>query len=191
MKMKHSLARMIASALILAAFAMPAGAVSMDKTSSMKDSCEAALGADIVQMAGYLPDVSREKYCDSFPSSGRIILSFDLATSRLRELPIELRIVRAGPGERDDSSSRDIAHVEPRLYPRGALTLEREITEDGAYVALVTAIEPNGERKTARFAFTVGSTLWSYAPVALGAALILGALVVYWRHSPKKIAPSR
>jgi len=190
MEMKHSPARMIASALILAAFAPPAGAVSMDKTSSMKDSCEAALGADTVQMAGYLPDVSREKYCDWFPSSGRIILSFDLATPRLRELPIELRIVRAGAEDVDDPS-RDIAHVEPRTYPSGALTLEREITEDGAYVALVAAIEPTGERKTARFAFTVGSTLRSYAPIALGAALILGALIVYWRHSPKKIAPSR
>jgi hypothetical protein len=176
---------MIASALILAAFAAPARAVSMDKTSSMKDSCEAALGADIVQMAGYLPDVSREKYCDAFPSSGRIILSFDLATPRLRELPIEVRILRAGD-DASDLSSRTVAHIEPRTYPRGALTLEREFSEDGAYVALITAIEPTGERKTARFAFTVGSTLWSYAPVALGAMLIFGALYVYWRHSSKK-----
>ncbi|MGE0195560.1 MAG: hypothetical protein AB7P48_08045, partial [Methylocystis sp.] len=86
-------------------------------------------------------------------------------------------------------SSRTVAYVEAKTYPRGALTLEREFAEDGAYVALVTVTEPTGERKTARFAFTVGATLWSYVPVALGATLIFGALFVYWRHSPKKRAP--
>jgi len=59
---------MIASALILASFAYfvraPAHAASMDKTSSMKDSCDSAL----VQMAGDLPDVSRENYCDALAS---------------------------------------------------------------------------------------------------------------------------
>lgn len=188
MTTKHSLACMLASAVVLAATATPARAVSMDKTSSVKDYCEATLGADIIQMAGYLPDVSRERYCDAFPSSGRIIFSFDLTTPRLRDLPIELRIIRAGADDSSNLSSRTVAYVEPKTYPRGALTLEREFAEDGSYLALVTAIEPTGERKTARFAFTVGATLWSYAPVALGATLILGALFVYWRHSPKKPA---
>ncbi|CCJ05995.1 Hypothetical protein BN69_0544 [Methylocystis sp. SC2] len=59
---------MIVSALILASFACfiraSARAMSMDKISSMQESCDWAL----VQMAGDLPDVSRENNCEALAS---------------------------------------------------------------------------------------------------------------------------
>lgn len=178
--------RIVCAALVVLLAAAPAAlATSMDKTSSMKDYCAAGIGADAVQMWAYLVNAPRHQYCEEIPAAGRIILTFDLLADRLRELPIEARIIRAPLTPLDEETDLEpltVASVAPQAYPRGALMVEHDFKESGLYIALVTATEPTGERKTARFNFTVGPTLYSYLPIVLGAALIAGLVVVYWRH---------
>lgn len=178
-----------APALFLAAaftlfLAVPACAVSMDKSSSAKDVCTLFLGADEIQFAGYQPDFSRDKYCDDFPSAGRIIFSFDFVTPALREAAVELRILRGAPppGEETGPSQQTEVFLPPKVYQNGVFTFEHDFKESGAFTGVVTATLAGGERKSARFGFTVGRSLYSYLPLVLGGVLIAGALFVYWRH---------
>lgn len=183
-------ARIVGAALLaLLTATAPAGAVSMDKSSSTKDRCEIMLGGDAIQIGGYLPDVSRDRYCADFPATGRVILSFDLVAPRLRDLPIEVRIIRdplTPLAEDADLDPLTVAYLAPRAYPSGTFTLDHVFRESGHYIGLVTIVEATGERRSARFAFSVGQTLLSFAPMLLGGALIAGLLFVYWRHSASK-----
>ena len=71
----------------------PALAISMDKSASPKE-CAVMFGKDAVEISGYQPDASDEKYCDAFPSAGKIIFVFDLTAPAMRYLPVEIRIIK-------------------------------------------------------------------------------------------------
>lgn len=182
------LARLGCATIVALCMATPAArAISMDKTSSMRDYCQAFLGADAVQMWGYLPDAPSHQYCEEIPAAGPAILTFDLLTPALRELPIEVRIVRAPITPINDDTDLApiaVAHLDARLYPAGVITVSHDFTESGVYLALVTSLEPStGERKTARFSFNVGRSWVSFLPILLGAVFIAGLVAAYWRHA--------
>lgn len=169
--------------------AAPARAVSMDKSSSAKDFCTLRLGSDEIQFAADQPDFSHDKYCEEFPSAGRIIFAFDLVAPGLRDTPIELRILRDPLTPLDEAaelSSLTVAHLPPKVYKTGTFTFEHDFEANGRFIGLVTAISATGERRSAQFKFTVGRTLFSYVPIALGGALILGLLFVYWKHGARR-----
>ena len=63
-------------------------AISMDKSSTIRDQCELSIGPDLISVVAYMPDRSRDRFCDEFPAAGRIILTVDLVAERLREFPI-------------------------------------------------------------------------------------------------------
>jgi hypothetical protein len=171
---------------LLLAAASPALAVSMDKSSSTRDLCAVRVGAGAIQISGYQPDYSQDKYCEEFPSPGKTILVFDLESPSMRERPIEVRIVKDGLGSRSegvDLAARTEAYIAPRTYPSGTLTLEHDFTENGRFIILMTLTKPNGDKETAQFKFAVGQTLLHYAPVALGGFLIASMLFLFWKHS--------
>lgn len=174
---------------LLAASSSPALAVSMDKSSSSKDVCAVSLGADRIEVSAYLPDFSRDKYCAELPSTGRAILAFDLGAQSLRETPIEIRIVRgdflAAAGE-DGLERATVAYSAPRLYKGGTIAFEREFKESGRFAALLTALPGGAAAQAARFEFTVGRTPLHYAPPLLGAVLIGGLLLAYWKLAAKR-----
>ncbi len=197
MRLYKNVTRATSVAWILGATSALLGAVSlahafsMDKTSSMKDYCQSFVGADAVQMWGYLPDAPSHQYCEDIPQTGPAILTFDLLTPGLREAPIEARIVRAPlrPIDEDtDLGPITVAFIDAKIYPKGVITLVHDFAQSGLYIALVTTIDPTtGERKAARFSFTVGQTLYSYAPVALGAVFIAGLVFAYWKHGAPQL----
>jgi hypothetical protein len=161
----------------------------MDKSSSAKDDCAVTIGADVIQIAGYQPDLSRDKYCEEFPATGRVILSFDLVAPRLRDLPIEIRIVRDPLALLDETADLEPlteAYLAPRTYKSGTFTLDHSFKDSGHFIGLVTVIEPAGERKIARFEFSVGQTFFNFVPMILGGALVAGLLFVYWRHGARR-----
>lgn len=167
----------------------PARAVSMDKSSSPKDVCVVQIGPDAIQLSGYQPDFSREKYCDEFPSTGKIILVFDLAAESLRESSLEIRII-ANPivplSESAELNAAPEIYVAPKTYRSGTFSVEHDFKESGHYLAIVTATTPEGQRLVGRFAFSVGETLLHIAPIALGGGLILGLVLVYWKHGASR-----
>ena len=183
-------ARALCAALFLLLLTVPrAEAISMDKASTIRDQCEISIGPDLIGIVAYMPDRSRDRFCAEFPSTGRIILTIDLVAQRLRDLPIDVRVVREPKGplsEDDDLAAHTVAFVAPRLYPGGAVIVEHAFAESGNYAAFITAIETSGARRTTRFGFTVGGALQFYTPAILAAVLLTGLVYVYWLHGRKR-----
>lgn len=187
MSSTSSLTRAFCAALFLALLRPPqAQAVSMDKASTIRDQCEISIGPDLIGVVAYMPDRSRDRFCADFPATGRIILTIDLIAERLRDLPIEVRIVKE-PGkpltEEDDLAPHTVAYFAPRVYPGGAVPVEHVFEESGNYAAFITVTEASGARRVTRFGFTVGGPLQFYATAMLAGVLLAGAVLVYWRHS--------
>lgn len=187
MSSPSSLARLVCAALILVLFgATRAGAISMDKSSTIREQCEISIGPDLIGVVAYMPDRSRDRFCGDFPATGRIILTIDLIAERLRSLPIEVRLVKE-PGkplsQEDDLTPFTIAQFAPRVYPGGAVAVEHDFQESGDYAAFITVVEASGARRTTRFGFTVGGPLQFYAVAMLSAVFLAGAVFAYWRHS--------
>lgn len=163
-----------------------AHAISMDKSSTIRDQCELSIGPDLISVVAYMPDRSRDRFCDEFPAPGRIILTVDLIAERLRELPIETRVVRESGGpldENDDLAASTVALLPARVYSGGAVVIEHDYAESGNYAAFLTVTEPSGARRTTRFAFVVGSKLTFFAPAMLGGVFLAGLVYAYWQHS--------
>lgn len=176
-------AAVFAAALLAPA---PARAISMDKSSTIRDQCEISIGPDLIGIVSYMPDRSRDRFCGEFPATGRIILTIDLIAERLRELPLEVRIVREPKGplsEEDDLAPYTVAYVAPRLYPGGAVPVEHVFDESGDYAAFITVTENSGTKRTKRFGFTVGGPLQFYATAILAGVFLSGAAFLYWRHA--------
>lgn len=165
---------------------VPARAISMDKSSTIRDQCEISIGPDLIGIVSYMPDRSRDRFCGDFPATGRIILTIDLIAERLRELPIEVRIVKEPKGplsEEDDLAPLTVAYVAPRLYPGGAVPVEHVFDESGNYAAFITVTEHSGTKRATRFGFTVGGPLQFYATAMLAGVFLAGASFLYWRHA--------
>lgn len=185
-----SLLRPLACALCVAlsAFLAPssAQAISMDKASTIREQCEISIGPDLIGVVAYMPDRSRDRFCGEFPSTGRIILTIDLIAQRLRELPIEVRIVKESGKElsqEDDLAPYTVAYFAPRLYPGGAAAVEHVFDESGDYAAFISVVEASGFRRTTRFGFTVGGFWQFYATAILAGVFLAGALLAYWQYS--------
>jgi len=161
----------------------------MDKSSTIRDQCEFSIGPDLVQVVAYMPDRSRDRFCADFPSTGRIILTIDLVATRLRDLPVEVRIVKepSGPlAEEDDLAPFTVALLEPRVYPGGAVIVEHNFEESGQYAAFITVAEASGARRTTRFGFTVGGSLLFYTPAILGGVFLTGLVLAYWSYGVQR-----
>jgi hypothetical protein len=189
MSSPRSLALVCYAALFAALFApAPARAISADKASTIRDQCEISIGPDLIGVVAYMPDRSRDRFCGEFPATGRIIFTIDLIAARLRDLPIDVRIVKEPSKaltEEDDLEPFTVAFFEPRRYPAGAVTVEHVFAESGEYAAFITVTEASGNRRTTRFGFTVGGPLQFYATAMLAGVFLTGAVVLYWRHGAK------
>lgn len=191
----RALARILGAICVFALYAPPgARAISMDKASTIRDQCEISIGPDLIGVVAYMPDRSRDRFCAEFPATGRIILSIDLVAERLRELPVEVRIVKE-PGrplsEEDDLGPFTVAYAPPRLYPGGAVAVEHVYAESGNYAAFISVTESSGAKRTTRFGFTVGGWLQFYATAILAAVFLTGAVFAYWQYSDSGVRGAR
>jgi len=176
-----------------ASAATPALAISMDKSSTIREQCEIEIGPDVIQIVSYMPDRSRDRFCSEFPATGRILLTIDLVATRLRDMPIEVRLVREPKGpldENDELASLTVATLPARVYPGGSVVVEHIFDTPGNYAAFITAAEPSGTRRTTRFGFTVGGSLLFYTPALLAAVFLAGLVGVYFRHGGRRRARS-
>jgi hypothetical protein len=178
------------SGLLLAAslFTTPARAAAGDGPEAMvmDNMCMVMFGYDMIHITAYQPGRSRDQYCEQIPSTGKAILTFDIANPSFRDLPIEVRIIRDPlvPISADtDLEPLTEVHLPAKTYKTGTFNFEHDFTNNGHYIGLVTLTKANGEKETQQFKFMVGETLWAYVPQILGAVLIMLMVAAYWRHS--------
>lgn len=153
---------------------------------TMGNMCMVMFGYDMIHITSYQPGKSRSEYCEEVPSTGKTIMVFDIANPRFRDLPIEIRIIRAPvvPLAADaDLGPLTEVYFPARTYKTGTFNFEHDFQNNGHYIGLVTLTQENGEKATGQFKFSVGQTLWLYVPQILGVVLIGLMILAYWKHS--------
>jgi hypothetical protein len=153
---------------------------------SMGNMCMVMYGYDMIHITAYLPGQSRSEYCEAIPSTGKIILAFDIENPKFRDLPLEVRIIRdpLTPVTQDtDLEPLTEVFIPAKQYRTGTFSIEHDFKSKGHYIGLVTLIRENGARDMQQFKFSVGEVLWLYVPYGLAAVFLAMCVAAYWRHS--------
>lgn len=167
-------------------FAPPASA--HGRLGALEGRCRLFIGPDIMNFTGYLPDSSKQEFCEDIPATGHTIIVLDDVQDELRAMPVEIRIVKDIGGEQAENADLDaatVAYREPRLYPNGTINFEHVFSDPGFFVGIVTVTGVHGEKWVSRFPFSVGKsffrTLPYYVLMALG---VIVAFLIYLKHGP-------
>jgi hypothetical protein len=162
----------------LVALAAPALASAHGGVSIENDMCKLRVGPYTMHFTGYQPLSAPEvEFCEDIPATGQTIIVLDYIDGKLRDLPVEVRIVRDS-GDESNLDAVTVFHKPAALYPRGNLVVDHTFPEPGRFVGIVTVGD-----YVSRFPFAVG-TRGTRAMVLYGAfaalALAAGALLFFY-----------
>jgi hypothetical protein len=166
----------------LVAQAQAHGGVSLDG-----GQCIMKIGPDTMTFTGYQPLKSRDQFCDDIPDVGPTIIVLDAQQDELRDMTLEIRILR-NVGQKDDSENMEAnteKYVEPKKYKSGTLNFEYNFARKGDYIGLVKARNDDGTKEyVSRFPFSVGTTGDKNITIAIFFALFaLAGFGLYFKHS--------
>jgi hypothetical protein len=180
-------------ALFLCASAVSTPAAAHGRLGAAEGRCRLFIGPDVMNFTGYLPDSSKSEFCEDIPATGHMIIALDAEQDELRDMPLEIRIVKDVGGEEKENADLDavtVAYRPPRLYPTGTVNFEHTFTEPGYFVGIVTVTGEHGERWVSRFPFSVGMTFTRTLPYYILLTLaVVAAFVIYLRHRPVALKP--
>lgn len=177
-----------ALALLLAACALSLPAAAHGRLGAAEGRCRLYIGPDIMNFTGYLPDSSKSEFCEDIPATGHTIIALDAEQDELRDMPVEIRIVKDVGGEAKENADLDavtVAYRPPRLYPTGTINFEHVFNDPGYFVGIVTVTGDHGERWVSRFPFSVGKSFLRTLPYyILMASAVIAVFFIYLRHRP-------
>ena len=111
----------------------------------------------------------------SLPKGGDAIVVMDLVDPELRQLPIEMRVVKDEPGNDENLDAKTVAYVPAQTYPHGVIRTDAELTP-GHYFILVNG----GGEQPFNYQYGVWVERPSYGSYAgIGFLLVLGGLIFY------------
>lgn len=141
------------------------------------DVCKLQLGKYAMHFVGYQPQATGNKeFCEDIPEVGPTVVVLDAIDAALREMPIEVRIIR-DTGGKSDAEAVTVLHLLPQRYPTGSITFEHKFDRPGKFVGLVMAGE-KGEY-VSRFPFSVAGNKSSYEKYLLILAVPLFGFALY------------
>ncbi len=176
-------------------------------SSAPGEGCQLSVGPYRMNLTGYQPGQGgNQEFCTTLPATGATILVLEYLNEELRELEVDVRIVRAMAELATDPGAATIHHTGPRKYARGQLTLRCDLAEPGQFVAIVTVRNDAGAY-TAEIPLVVGSAARREparasfvdlgSPLGLPLAL-LGLAALFWvarapaaRRAAQPLAPRR
>jgi hypothetical protein len=174
----------------LVAEAQAHGGVSLDQ-----GQCIMKIGPDTMSFTGYQPLKSREQFCDDIPDIGPTIVVLDAQQDELRDMALEIRILR-DVGQKDDNENLEQnteVYVAPKKYKTGTLNFEYNFAQKGKFIGLVRAKSDDGKKDyVSRFPFSVGETAGRDITIAIffGALALVGFGIFYKKSFlDKKAAP--
>ncbi len=134
--------------------AMPHMAVAHGGLSIDDDKCKLRVGPYSLHFTGYQPSSngSRE-FCEDIPQTGQTVIVMDMVDDVLREMPVEVRIIR-DTGDETRLDAITLFHLPPKVYPAGSIPLEYNFDQAGKYIGLVSAGDKG--QHLSRFPFSVG-----------------------------------
>lgn len=147
------------------------------------DMCKLRLGPFNLHFTGYQPEINgNREFCEDIPKVGHTIVVMDAIEPELREIPIEVRIIR-DTGDESRLDAVTVAHLPPKVYASGSVPLEYRFTTPGKFVGLVTAGDKG--QYVSRFPFSVGIPPKHYGFYLLFLGVAVLALGLY-RYSGMK-----
>lgn len=172
----------------LATQAQAHGGVSIDE-----GQCKMKIGPDQMNFTGYQPLKSREQFCDDIPDVGPTIIVLDAVQDELRDMNLEIRILRdVGQSSDDENLEQNTeTYVPPKKYRTGTLNFEYDFKNKGKFIGLVKARNDDGAKEyVSRFPFSVGETeSRNITIVTFFAALGLVGFGVWYKNSFKAKTP--
>ncbi|PWB82695.1 MAG: hypothetical protein C3F11_10600 [Methylocystaceae bacterium] len=131
--------------------------------------CIMKIGPDTMNFTGYQPLKSREQFCDDIPDVGPTIIVLDAVQDELRDMTLEIRILRDVGQKSDDENlaQNTETYVAPKKYRTGTLNFEYDFVKKGKFIGLVKAKADDGREYVSRFPFSVGETASRDLTVAL------------------------
>ena len=182
---------LVAAAAFAAVAVSAAPAEAHGRLGAAQGRCRLFIGPDVMNFTGYLPEASKNEFCEDIPSTGPMIMVLDAEQEELRDMKIELRIVRDVGGPEKENENLDaitVAYQPPKVYPSGTVNFEHDFEEGGYYVGIVTVSGEHGEQWVSRFPFSVDRTFMRDLPIYLTMGLAVVALfliyLVHRRRSP-------
>ena len=189
------LAAFFAAAIVAAAVAGVQPAEAHGRLGAAEGRCRLFIGPDIMNFTGYLPEASKNEFCEDIPATGPMIMVLDEEQEELRDMKVELRIVKDVGGEEKENENLQavtVAYREPKTYPTGTINFEHNFEEPGYFVGIVTVTGDHGERWVSRFPFSVGKSFMRDLPVYLTLGLgTLAAFVIYLVHRRRETAATK
>jgi hypothetical protein len=161
------------------------GGLSMER-----DTCKLRIGSYVMHFTGYQPDSSAAReFCEDIPEIGRTVIVLDYLDDALRDLPVEVRIIR-NTGDESDLEKVTVFEKPPAVYPRGSVAVEYTFPEPGRFVGLVT-VGGSGPQLVSRFPFAVGTSgFWMKIFYVGAAAAALAAGAALFLYSSRKAGAS-
>lgn len=148
-------------ALALATAGLVGEAHAHGGVSSDTGQCIMKIGPDTMNFTGYQPLKSREVFCDDIPDVGPTIIVLDAVQDELRDMNLEIRILRDVGQSRDDENleQNTETYVQPKKYRTGTLNFEYDFKKKGKFIGLVKARSDDETKEyVSRFPFSVGET---------------------------------
>lgn len=184
--------RWLALALISALFIFRAdlaaahGGLSMDQ-----DQCKLRIGPYFMHFTGYQPEATSEKeFCEDIPATGHTVVVLDAIDNALREMPMEVRIIR-DTGDERNLDAITIFRIPPKVYPSGSVSFEYLFDQPGKFVGLVTVTDSKQQQHLSRFPFAVGGNGFrKYSEyLMIPAVLLLGAGLYLYAGRKRRPTP--
>ena len=140
--------------------------------------CSAQMGPNVITFSFYQPTQSRSQFCEDVPETGPTIIVVDTMQDELRDMMVEMRIVKEMDSTEQESAALAEAYLPPARFQTGVIQLEHDFRVKGDYVALVRARSEDGRKEyNARFVFSVGEEFqraWTAIAVATLVVIALG-----------------
>jgi hypothetical protein len=149
--------------------------------------CVMSVGPTQMMFSAFQENGTDEIFCRHVPSLGPTIIILDAQQVELRDMNIEIRVLRnVGQADwRDDLDANTVA-VLPRqkyLADKGTTSFTHNFVRDGNYVALVRATSDDGAKEyVGQYDFSVGETAEWYVALGLMSLVGAGAALGMWRR---------
>jgi hypothetical protein len=144
---------------------------------NMDMGCMLMAGMHEMQVSVYQSGATEDS-CKDIPSPGLALITLSSASKELRDMTAEVRIVRDTGAETAASGNLDpiaLAHLPPKNYPRGVITLTANFDKPGKYAVLVTVRDAKNMAMSGRLGLTVGQASREWIFVYILSGIILAA----------------
>lgn len=148
-----------------------------------KDLCKLRLGPYALHFTGYQPEVSgANEFCEDIPRIGHTVVALDAVDEALRDMPLEVRIIR-DTGDEADLAAITVLHLPAKVYPSGTVSFEHRFDAPGKFVGLVTG---GGKQEfVSRFPFSVAAGKSSREPWLWALGIVLAGVALYFYSSAR------